>query len=138
MSGFQKQYAVLSYTCSLSLGIEVFRVSTHLRPIRDKVWPARAKWRNLGAELLIPSDTLDEIEEDQRNTDEHKLGAVLERWMYTGRATIDQLISALDSVSVLREDLAYELSAQYGIDEVSKDELEGDFYMSVYGHCQQQ
>ena len=74
------------------------------------MWPARAEWRNLGAELLITPGTLDAIDMDRRNVGD-KLGAVLEKWMYTGKATVNQLISALDSVSVLRKDLADELSA---------------------------
>ena len=96
------------------------------------MWPARAEWRNLGAELLITPGTLDAIDVDRRNVGD-KLGAVLEKWMYTGKATIGDLISALRSVSVLRGDLADEIlahkdkpdAAQYGF---YQGEIEGDFY----------
>ena len=99
----------------------MLRVNTHLRAIRNTVWPMRAHWRNLGVELLITSGTLDAIEMDRRNSGD-RLGSVLEKWMYTGRATTDDLISALQSVSVLRGDLANEIlghkdkpdAAQYG------------------------
>ena len=96
----------------------------------------REDWRNLGAELLFNTGTLDAIEMDRRNAGD-KLGAVLERWMYTGKATINDLISALESTSVLRGDLADEIlahkdkpdAAQYGFyPNFYKGEIEGDFY----------
>ena len=96
---------------------KVLRLSTHLKAIRGIVWPARANWRNLGAELLITPGTLDAIDMDRRNAGD-KLGAVLEEWMSTRQATINQLIGALDSVSVLRGDLADEIK--------DKLDLEGD------------
>ena len=70
----------------------------------------RANWRNLGGELRITPGTLEAIDMDRRTVGD-KLGAVLERWMYTGKATSDELVSALRSVSVLREDLAKEILA---------------------------
>ena len=83
-------------------------MNTHLKAIKNTVWPMRAYWRNLGVELLITSGTLDAIDVDERVSG-NKLGAVLEKWMYTGRATINDLISGLRSVSVLRGDLADEI-----------------------------
>ena len=87
---------------------KVLSVNTHLRAIRNAVWPMSAYWRNLGVELLITSGSLDAFDADKRNSGD-KLGAVLEKWMHTGRATTGDLISALRSVSVLRGDLADEI-----------------------------
>ena len=121
---------------------EILRASTHLSAIRNTVWPMQADWRNLGAELLITPDTLDAIGMDPRNAGD-KLEAVLKEWMNTRKATIDQLLSALRSMSVLRGDLADELlahkdlpdAAEYGFSDFYKDKMEGISIMSMCGHC---
>ena len=112
VSGFGNCIVDCLYAYSHFVGPKgkVLRVNTHLRVIRNAVWPMRAYWRNLGGELRITPGTLEAIDVDRRDSGA-KLGAVLEKWMYTGKATTDDLISALRSVSVLRDDLANEISS---------------------------
>ena len=84
-------------------------VNKHIKPIRNVVWEMRADWRRLGVELDISTGTLDAIEVDKRDVGD-KLGAVLEKWMHTGKATTSDLVSALKAAPVGRFDLANKVS----------------------------
>ena len=106
-------YNVIVLVFSVSGGDQkVLRVSNpaHLRTIRGAVWEARSVWRRLGGELGLTPGDLDAIELDQKDSGA-KLGKVLEKWMYTGKATTYDLIYALQANTVGMNTLANEILA---------------------------
>ena len=73
-----------------------------MRAIRNAVWEARAKWRDIGRKLKFSRSDLDTMYGDAGAN----LESVLVVWMRRGNATIDQLLDVLRSDQVDRRDLA--------------------------------
>ena len=80
----------------------VLSAEVHLRAIKNAVWDARAKWKEIGRELRFSRYDLDTMTGDAGAN----LETVLVMWMRRGGATIDQLLDVLRSSLVRRHDLA--------------------------------
>ena len=95
-------YLFLKLSVHVSPGAVILSAGVHLRAIKNAVWEARAKWKEIGLALRFTKDDLAVLTDDA--------GANLERvllmWMYRGTATIDQLLDALQSNRVRERGLA--------------------------------
>ena len=89
----------------------VLAVGTDLRPVKSAVWQSRASWRDLGRALDLSEGTIDSIKEPN---DGESLHMVLKKWMQTGKATIQDLLTALEDRTVDRTDIANEVRTLKG------------------------
>ncbi len=83
-----------------------------LREVRQPVYPAREKWHDIGLELGVPVDALENIRSHQFLTDNGgRLQEVLKIWLRTPslNPTWESLAKALKSDYVGREDLAQKI-----------------------------
>jgi len=83
------------------------------------LWEARAAWRRIGGELNgISEGDLEAFEMDHDPS--MKLTKVLTQWMHGNRATIYELLDALEGEVVSRKDLAEKIRSgdknKYGLD----------------------
>ena len=85
-----------------SPGAVVLNSEYHLRAIKNAVWEARAKWKEIGLELRFSKNDLATLTGDAGA----KLERVLLMWMHRGGATIDQLLDVLRSDRVRMHNLA--------------------------------
>ena len=85
--------------------------------LTEAVWDARVKWRDIGRALRVSSDVLDEIDVDRYLRDDgQRVERVLVEWLHTGKATVHQLLRALEDKSVRRHDIAMEIRSREGED----------------------
>ena len=79
--------------------------------MKRAVWDARHQWKNIGRELGLSEGTIQSIHEPD---DGECLHQVLLRWMKTGRATINDLLEALEDPTVDHRDIANKIRALKG------------------------
>ena len=79
--------------------------------MRKAVWEARPDWRNIGRALDLSEGTIDSIHERE---DGESLHTVLKTWMQSGKATIQDLLNALEDPTVGRTDIANEIRSLEG------------------------
>ena len=91
--------------------ITVLNVDTHLMPITEAIWDARAKWKNIGRMLNLTEGDIQAIHESD---DGESLHIVLSQWIHTGNATIYDLLKALENRIVNRSDLAKQIRSRVG------------------------
>ena len=97
------------YTVHVGSGI-VLNVNKHLRHVKNALLDAAYQWRDIGQALDIPPGTLMSI----RGEDNECLNEMLTKWMHGGKATIDQLLEALEEPGVDRGDIVSEIEALRG------------------------
>ena len=88
----------------------VLDVNMHLHHVKNAVLDAAYLWREIGQALYIRDGTLRSI----RGKDNHCLNEMLTKWMHSGKATIEQLLEALQDPSVKRGDIVAEIRAFEG------------------------
>ena len=88
----------------------------HLRHVKHAVWGARDRWREIGRSLGLPEDASHSIHE---LNDGDSLNQVLSLWMQTGQATINDLLEALEHVTVDCRDIAHKIRALKGKDRIN-------------------
>ena len=89
----------------------------HLRHVKRAVWEARTQWKNIGRSLPgLSEGTIQSIHEAN---DGECLHQVLLRWMKTGRATINDLLEALEDPTVDHRDIANNIRALKGKDRIN-------------------
>ena len=81
--------------------------------MKSAIWDSRAGWRDIGRALDLSEGTIDSIKEPNNGESLH---VVLKKWMQTGKATIQDLLSALEDRTVDRTDIANEVRALKGKD----------------------
>ena len=75
--------------------------STHLQKLKELIWEVRAQWRALAGALGVSHDTVEEIRNDlQCRSDGDRLEKALTVWMRCGKATIHDLLTALNNHTV--------------------------------------
>ena len=77
------------------------------------VYEARSKWRNIGRSLRVSAGTIASIRDPD---DGECLHAVLTSWIQTGDAVIQDLLRALENITVGREDIAIKIRERKGED----------------------
>ena len=94
-------------------------------PTKEAIWNARAKWRDIGRKLGLSEGDIQAIHEHDDGECLHK---VLSQWMYTGRATIYDLLTELESEIIDRSDIARQIRSRKGEDrrKVGLDEEDHD------------
>ena len=97
------------HTVHVGTGI-VLNVNEHLHPVKNAVLEAAHQWFAIGQVLHISDGTLRSI----RGEDAHCLNEMLTKWMHSGKATIDQLLAALEDPSVRRGDIVAAIRAFEG------------------------
>ena len=90
-------------------------MNDHLRHVKRAVWEARTQWKNIGRSLRLSEGTIQSI---HGADDGECLHIVLSIWMQTGRATINDLLDALEDVTVARHDIALNIRALKGKDRI--------------------
>ena len=101
----------------LYYGSAVLSVADHLIHVIHAVWEVRAQWKNFGRSLPGWSDGA--IRSIHEPSDGDCLHAVLSIWMHTGRATINDLLKALENPSIARGDIANKIRALKGRDRIN-------------------
>lgn len=89
-------------------------VDTHLRHVKNSLLGAANQWRDIGQTLNLIPRTLRSIGRSHHDNDSECLNEVLAKWMHSGKATIDQLLEALEDPAVQRNDIAAEIRALKG------------------------
>ena len=75
--------------------------STHLQKLKELIWEVRAQWRALAGALGVSHDTVEVISHDlQCRSDGDRLEETLTVWMRSGKATIHDLLTALNNHTV--------------------------------------
>lgn len=86
-------------------------VNEHLHHVKNAVLEAAYLWKEIGQALPhISEGTLRSIHGEDREC----LNEMLSVWMHSGKATIDQLLEALQDPSVGRGDIISEIRAFNG------------------------
>ena len=80
-------------------------------PIKEAIWDARAKWKDIGRMLKLTEGDIEAIHECDDGECLHK---VLSQWMHTGGAKINDLLKTLNSKIVDRSDLAKQIQSRVG------------------------
>ena len=88
----------------------MLNVNKHLRHVKNALLEAAYQWRDIGQALDIPQGTLRSI----RGEDRECLNEMLSKWMHGGKATMDQLLEALEDPGVDRADIVGEIEALRG------------------------
>ena len=79
--------------------------------ILKAAWKARVKWYNIGLELCIAPDTLDVIQNDNRDISDRCFREMLKVWLKSETPpTWTELVKALRSPTVGYQELAEELA----------------------------
>ncbi|XP_064383859.1 uncharacterized protein LOC135332881 isoform X2 [Halichondria panicea] len=99
-----------------TVGGVTLKINVHLRHIINATWEARSKWKMIGRELGLTEGDIEAINTNYHNV-EDKYEDVLKKWMHTGKAKTNQLIDALRSLTVSKDDIADEI---LGIDDEQK------------------
>lgn len=83
--------------------------------IKEAIWDTRAKWRDIGCKLGLKAGDIDSIHDHE---DGECLHIVLSHWMHTGRATIHELLKALESKIIDCSDIVREIVSLKGENQV--------------------
>ena len=89
----------------------------HFIHVKHVVWGARAQWKNIGRSL--PGLSEGAIQSINEPHDGECLHMVLSLWMKTDRATINDLLKALEDITVGHRDIADEIRALNGRDRIN-------------------
>ena len=79
-------------------------------PLIEAIWDARSKWRYIGLKLGLTYGDIHAIEDGNKNC----LTEVLVQWMQTGKATIYEMLKALESAVICRSDIANTIRSRQG------------------------
>lgn len=81
-----------------------------LNTVKKFLYSARKKWYNIGLELGVPDDKLDEIKEECGTKHDEALRKMLQIWLksYPERPTWGQLATALTDPAIDEKELAEE------------------------------
>ena len=80
-------------------------------PIKEAIWDARAKWKDIGRKLKLTEGDIDAI---HKRDDGECLHRVLLQWIRTGRATMLDLLAALESKIIDRLDIVKKIQSLPG------------------------
>ena len=83
-------------------------------PLKEAIWEARSKWKDIGRKLGLKDGDIHAIEESEHNKISEFLNEVLVQWMQTGKATIYDLFKALDSSVIGRSDIVRTIQSLRG------------------------
>ena len=100
----------------------VLNVDNHLMLIKEAIWEVRSKWKDIGRKLSSTEGDIDAIHE---HNDGECLHQVLSQWIHTGRATINDLLKALENKMIGRPDIVREMHLLIGTEypkDVTQDE----------------
>ena len=75
-------------------------------PIKEAIWDARSQWKDIGRKLGLREGDIRAIHEP---TDGECLHEVLCMWIQSGKATISDLLEALESRIIGRSDIVREI-----------------------------
>ena len=89
----------------------VLNEDAHLMPVKEAIWDVRYKWKDIGRKLGLKSGDIQAIHEPN---DGECLHVVLSQWMHTGKATLNHLLSALESKVIDCPDIAREIRSRTG------------------------
>ena len=84
--------------------------------MKKAIWEAREQWRDIGRALNISDGTIRAIHEPN---DGESLHEVLSQWIKSDKATIHDLLQALEDVTVNRTDIANQVRGLKGKDRTS-------------------
>ena len=86
-------------------------------PLTLAIWNARSNWRDIGRALRVSSDVMNEIGVDHcLQNDGQRMERVLVEWLHSGKATVHQLLRALEERSVRHYDIAKNIRSLEGED----------------------
>ena len=126
---------VYQYSCLLVHNCTVLNVDSHLMLLKEAIWDARAKWRDIGLKLKVSEGDLATI---HGRTDADCLHEVLVHWMHTGRARIDDLLKALESKVIGHSDIAKEICSwkkedqiRLGLSEDAETSKVSNYYSTI-------
>ena len=77
-------------------------IDPHLQRVRRSIWKTRSLWKEIGRALGISDDIICTI---HCANDGECLNEVLSKWIYSGKATISDLLLALAAETVERNDI---------------------------------
>ena len=100
----------------LYYGSAVLSMDKHLKHVKVAVWEVRAQWKNIGRSLELSEGAIQSIHGPD---DGECLHEVLLLWMQTGLATINDLLEALEDITVARHDIAHKIRALKGKDRIN-------------------
>ena len=110
------------YCCSTVLSED-----KHLQSVNRAVLEARAEWKKIGRALGMSEGIIKSIRDPD---DGECLHEVLTKWIHTGKATIYDLLEALDDPTVARADIAKRIRALKGEERI-KVGLDPDTEMDI-------
>ena len=100
----------------------MLNADSHLMQLKEAIWDVRSKWRNIGRILSLTDGDIDAIHE---RDDGECLHQVMSQWIHTGRATVNDLVIALESRMIGRPDIVKEIKSLIGREypkDVTQDE----------------
>ena len=104
----------------------------HLQSVNHAVLKARAEWKKIGRALGLSVGIIKSIHDPD---DGECLHDVLTKWIYTGKATIYDLLEALEDPTVARRDIANEIRdlkgeerSKVGLDPDTKTKPQGEIH----------
>ena len=96
--------------CSQEYLQRILKIDSDLQRVKGYIWEARAQWKNIGRALGISEGTINTIHVD----DDESLHQILTRWIQSDRATIQDLLTALEDPTVGRNDIVNEILSRKG------------------------
>ena len=82
----------------------VLTINDNLIHVKTAVWKGREQWKEIG--ILLPGVEQDTINSVQGTNNGERLNEVLSKWIHTGKARINHLLTALRHTTVGRGDIA--------------------------------
>ena len=82
-------------------------INDNLIYVKTAVWEVKKKWEEIG--ILLPGveqDTINSVQGSRETDNGERLNKVLSKWIYTGKARINHLLTALRHTTVGRGDIA--------------------------------
>ncbi len=82
-------------------------------PLKEAIWDARSEWKDIGRKLGLTNGDIHAIKDGNKNISECLI-EVLVQWMQTGKATIYEMLKALESAVICRSDIANTIRSRQG------------------------
>lgn len=82
--------------------------------MKNALLEAAYQWKPIGEALDLTPGTLKSIGRSHRDDDNECLNEVLSKWMHSGKATMAELLEALEEPGVKRGDIVTEIQALEG------------------------
>ena len=112
--------------------VTILAVHTHLSYIKNAISEAREKWRDIGRALGLSEGTIQSIHRQTIYNSNESLHQVLSLWMYTGKATTQHLLEALEDPAVRRTDIANHMRDLRGEDRTNVGLEENKYSFLTY------